>query len=395
MTGAFYLGLMLRNSRWVGMPWIAVLLLMSAGVAYNLASVKMVPLMLSFVMLSFGLGNIIWLNLLLCGAVWWRRWGTAVAARLAWYHHDLAKPLLVWPLVGFIVGLLGLAVLDAVALLWVKLATEIVPWSSTAMIGIALTLSCIQRLRLQRSVLAGHVTIASAFCTLLATWLGCAIQINVAVWGFHLPLFLALWCMLLLGFESEWGARWVGIPGLDRTRQPVAWWLVITSPAVLVALVVFPPVSLGELLLILSVFSGVCAYIGWQRRQVAWLFVAMSALVVALHMPWLFWVPLHDMSRLVPVYALQLAGTMWVAGWLRSRVEHSECRQALNGQQLLLATLALGTWIWHACQGLMSLMGLTAPREQVEIGEALIAMAAPLLLIAFGAQQVRRTQRAA
>lgn len=34
----------------------------------------------------------------------------------------------------------------------------------------------------------------------------------------------------------------------------------ITSPAVLVALVVFPPVSLGELLLILSVFSGVRLY---------------------------------------------------------------------------------------------------------------------------------------
>jgi hypothetical protein len=389
-----YLCLMLRNSRWAGMPWLAVLALLGAGVAYNLAWAQLPKLTIAALFLCVGLGYLAWLNLLLWGAAWWRRHGAAVTTRLAWHDHDLSRPLLVWPLVGLVLGVLLLATLETVAILWAKLATDEIPWASVATIGVAMTLSCIHRLRLQRHAFAGHTTMAAGFCALLAVWLGLAIPFNSTVWGFHLPLFLALWCAVLLGVEILCRhPRWT-IPGLDCIRQPVSRWLVLSAPAAIVSLGLFPQVSTGELLLILTAFGAVSAYLGSQRRQAVWLFVAMSALVVDIHTVWFFWVPVREMPRLISGYAVQLAGLMWLAGWLRSRVERPEVERALYGQQWLLGVLALGTWIWHGGQGLVSLVGHTALPWRVGPGETAMAIAAPLLLIASGIAQARRTRRA-
>jgi len=134
----------------------------------------------------------------------------------------------------------------------------------------------------------------------------------------------------------------------------------LSAPAAIVSLGLFPQVSTGEMLLILTAFGAVSANLGSRRRQVGWLLVAMSALVVALHTVWFFWVPVHEMPRLVSGYAVQLAGLMWLASRLRSRVERPEIERALYGQQWLLAVLALGTWIWHAGQTLAPLVGHAA-----------------------------------
>jgi hypothetical protein len=153
-------------------------------------------------------------------------------------------------------------------------------------------------------------------------------------------------------------------------------------------------VSTGELLLILTAFGAVSAYLGSQRQQVGWLLIAMSALVVELHTVWCFWVPVDEVPRLASVYAVQLAGLMWLAGWLRSRVERPEVKRALYGQQWLLAVLAIGTWIWHASQGLVSLVGHATLPWHIGPVEAVMAIVAPLLLIAFGIAQARLTRRA-
>jgi hypothetical protein len=290
--------------------------------------------------------------------------------------------------------MLVVALLETLAILWANLATDL-PWASIATIGVAMTLSYVHRLALRGDALAGHATIASGFCTLLAVWLGLAVPFNSAVWGFHLPLFLALWCAVLLGVEIEWRPpRWA-IPGLDFIRQRVVRWLVLSALAAVVSLGLFPQVSTGELLLILTAFGAVSAYLGSRRRQAVWLFVAMSALVVELHTVWFFWVPVHEMLRFMSAYAVQLAALMWLAGWLRSRVERPEVGRALYGQQWLLAVLALVTWIWHGGQGLAPLVGHAALTWRAGPAETVMAMAAPLLLIAFGIAQARRTQRAA
>jgi hypothetical protein len=67
---ALYLFLMLRNSRWAGMPWLAVLALLGGGVVFNLAWVQGPDLTTSTLLLCMGLGSLAWLNLLLWGVSW-------------------------------------------------------------------------------------------------------------------------------------------------------------------------------------------------------------------------------------------------------------------------------------------------------------------------------------
>jgi hypothetical protein len=391
---AFYLCLMLRHSRWSGMTWLATLLLLGAGVSYNLAWAELSDLTSSALILSGGLGYLAWLNLLLWGASCWRRCGAALAARLAWHEHDLSRPLLAWTLVGFIMSIAGLVSLETIAVLWAELAIDGVPWAAIVIVGGAMTLSCAHRFGLRRDVLAGHAMIASGFCTLLAGWLGLACQFGSTVWGFHLPLFWALWCAVLVGVEIGGQLHKWTIPGLSSLRQPISQWLVLSTPAVMVILGVFPSVSTGEFLLILSLFGGVSAYLGYGRRQAGWLFIAMSTLVIELHTVWFFWGSLHAITHLAAGFALQLAGLTCLAGWLRSRVERSEVRQALCRQQWLLTILALSTWLWHGFKALIPLIEDAVIPWHIGLSDKVMAIAALLLLIIYGTVQARHTRRA-
>ena len=392
-ASALYLFLMLRHSSWPGMPWLAAFTLLGAGASSNLAWAQLREPSTAVIFLCVGFGYLAWLNLMLRGVSGWRRHGDAIPTRLAWRNHNLSPSLLAAALTGLGVAILVFIFLEALSILWLGLARDL-PWAAIAVIGAALTLSCYHRLALRRDALAAHATIIAGSCALFAVWLGLAIQAGSRVWGFHLPLFFALWCVVLLGVAIEWRPR-RAIAELDFIRQRLAPWLMLSAPAAIASLTIFPQASTGEVLLILLASSAASAYLGHQRRQAAWLFTAMSALVAALHVVWCFWAPLHELPRYLSGYAVQLAVLMWLAGWLRNRVERPELGRALQAQQWLLGALALGAWLCHSGQGLAPLIGHGNLAWRMGLTEILLAMAAPLVLIAFGIAQAKRTQQAA
>src|SRR5262249_25298254 len=101
---ALYLFLLLRNSAWVGWPWIAVGTLTCAGLVYNATAPWAQATGLVLWLPSVGMaipwgragGEIVWANMLLLGLMAWRRYGPVVACRLGWQAQSLTLPLLIW-----------------------------------------------------------------------------------------------------------------------------------------------------------------------------------------------------------------------------------------------------------------------------------------------------------
>jgi hypothetical protein len=427
---AVYLFLMLRHSIWKGFPWLVVLTLTSAGMALNVAWLwptspvlaLSLPVVGLHVPLLFVLGSVVWTNVLLLGASVWRRYGhhctthhgpmrpahvLSLSDRLGWQPHDLATPLLFWASVCIHLGVLVLAVVDAGSILLPALGLEAAPWTAAVLLGGLLILSCLHLLWLQRDSWASHVVMASVFCTLLAVWLG------IAAYPLHLPMFLALWSMILIVVDRVWKVQPWRDEGVSPLRHCLSAWLVWSALAAVAVWVLFPQVQLGERLLTLGILSGVAVYLGWQRHHSGWLFAAMTMLLLQLHGWWLFRVPPGQIARLFPWYALQLAGLTWCALWLRDRLRHAvDARRETDGPErphtlrlrallqalswLLapLAVLALLAWTLHALAVYHALAAVQAPQWFMGIGDVAVAVCALLLLIALGIRQAWFTQRA-
>jgi hypothetical protein len=404
---AFYLFLMLRHSAWPGFPWLAVLTLMCAGLAYNIAWLwrfsfgLLLPVPMFYLPLPFCfvLSAGVWLNGLLGGAFLWQRYGHAVSSRLSWHYYELDRPLGWWPSAVLRLGVVIFAAIQAATILWSTPVTNLTQWSSGVLMGCILTLSCLHMLEVKRDSRSSHVVMASLLCTLFAVWWGTA-----ARW-WHLPLFLALWSAMLFAATVVWKIKPWRLPWLALMRQSISIWLVCSLPAATVLWGLFQQVPLGERLITLGIVGGVAAARGWQRRQSGWLFAAMSVLVIQLHAGWLFWVPLHQIGSLFPWYALQLAGLTWAGLWLRNRVTrivkaHGEAgplqavERALSWLLAPLAILSLGTWIAHAFQVADHLVATHVSQWFMSSGEMGAAMGAAVLLMAFGIRQARSTQRA-
>ena len=404
---ALYLFLMLRHSAWPGFPWLAVLTLMGAGLAYNIAWlwrfsfgwVLPVPMFYLPLPFCFVLGAGVWLNGLLGGAFLWRRYGHAVASRLSWQYYELDRPLGWWPSAVLRLGVLIFAAIQAATILWSTPVTNRTQWSSGVLMGCILTLSCLHMLGVKRDSRSSHVVMVSLLSTLLAVWWG-----TVARW-WHLPLFLALWSAMLFAATVVWEIKPWRLPWLALMRQSISIWLVCSLPAATILWGLFYQVPLAERLITLGIVGGVVAARGWQHRQSGWLFAAMSVLVIQLHAGWLFWVPLRQIGLLFPWYALQLAGLTWAVLWLRNRVTriveaHGEAgplqavERALSWLLAPLAILSLGAWIAHAFQVADHLVAARVSQGFMSPGEIGAAMGAAVLLMAFGIRQARSTQRA-
>ncbi len=381
-AATFYLVLMLRNSAWSGFPWLAVLTLMSTGIAFGLA--WLFPAVDVIIPLRFVLGTVVWANVLLLGVSMWRRYGTEWSARLRWPSHDVVTPLLMWPSVWVHLWVALLALMEAVVILLP--ITEMVQWSSAVLTGGVLTLSCFHILWLRRNAWHSHLGMAALLCTLLAAWLGTAARL------FYFPLFLALWSVMLLLLDIVGTHRpWRDLL-MARMRQSCSIWLA-WSPLAAVVVWILLPQPLGERLLTLGIIGGVMACLGWRRQHPGWWLAAMAILVVQLHMGWLFYIPLDRLVRLMPWYALQLAGLTWAALWLRCRMQDA-VEQALSWLLRPLAVLAPLAWAWHALYVCVHLLDVRPPPWLMGSGEVIVAIAALLLLIALGIRQVRLTQRA-
>jgi hypothetical protein len=223
---ALYPFLLLRNTTWPGLAWLAVATLTASGLLA--AGVPVGGLW------DFGPGGIAalaWLNLLLLLIPWWRSRGRTVAAWLSWRQADLAPPLF-WIPFAVLVLLLGQLALLEFNLLWgwtPPLESGFWPLTGSAVLLAATAGHAVVR-RSDTSTV--QVLLAALGAVLGAALLDLRVPLTV------LPLVVAGWAGALLLAWRYGPRRWA-----------------VFRPALEPWLIGLPVLSLG-LLFVVSGFSG-------------------------------------------------------------------------------------------------------------------------------------------
>jgi hypothetical protein len=267
MTGAFspaaafagltpYLFLLLRNTAWPGLAWLAVATLTASGLLASLA--------LEGEWLTGGRGMaavsgeniaaLVWLNLLFLLMPLWRRHGRVLARWLGWRQDDLATPLFWLPFAALVLLLMRLWWVES-ALLWAGMSpSEQSPW---ALAGIALLLAAT----------AGHA------CKIRPEWpqaqilllalpaVVVAVLLDLALPSAWLPLAVALWDGILL---LAWRM------GPDRPevwRSALKIWLALLPGASIALLFVVPGLGWASVTVTLLVLATVTLAQGWWQGQ--------------------------------------------------------------------------------------------------------------------------------
>jgi len=407
---AVYLLLMLRNSARAGFPWVAALLLNTAGMTFNVVWLEprqfwFYPELASRALMpSFGclLGNLLWTNLLLQVVPLWRRHEEALSARWNWHPNDPATPFLIWPSVFFSLWLAQFFVLEAPGMNILSFAPPLAGTSSV-LTGILLTLSFLHLRWLHRAQWESHAVLFAVFTTFLTGWLVLFPHPS------HLSLFPASWSAMLLAAYSVWEAKGEGAEARPL-RQALSLWLIPSLIAAMAASILLPRVPLSERLAALAISMGVAAGLGRQRQQHGWFLAAILMATVLLHGWPLLWIPLPRVALLLPWYALQSALWMWLLLWCGNRLQrHLEKQKevdapgtehhALLGKivQLLsrawpaITVLALGEWMLHEIFLILTLAGTNRPQWLAGTGDAAAALGAALLLLLVGLRQARKS----
>jgi len=389
---ALYLLLLLRNSAWPGLAWLAVAALTASGVVAS-GALEWVWQVLNDrrgVPLNGVIAALLWLNLLFLLGALWRCYGSWVAQRLGWRQSELATPLF-WVPFAVLLGLLSLLLwLEASALVWDG-AWVRAP-SSGRLTGFAILLAATAGhtgwLRPVR--VTAHVLVLALSAAGLAVWLELAMPLP---W---LPLAAALWHSVLLLAWRYSPPRWeVGRSVLDP-------WLTA-----------LPGLSLGFMLLLLVTDSAwlVCTLTllllavatllrgGWQGRRF-WLQAGLGLALAGAHTAWLAAAPAPGWSlwvALAPWYALQavllLLAFLAVRRWLRAVPEQAnpaDANAVMRGADVAFSVnealrwlLALGLF-WLAIHGGAVVIALTgwgpSPWRFGAVIDSLAAGAAVLLL---------------
>jgi hypothetical protein len=389
---AGYLLLLLRNSAWPGFAWLVGLTLTWTGVAYSLGRYAGKPLTLSPEALKgLAVTTLLWANLLLLGASWWRRYGERCTVRLGWQPADLQTPLLAGAFSLFSLWLVVLSGWDAAAIL--------IPAGEPAavLLGGLLSVSLFHGLYQWRSRPAAHGFILAVFGTLLA------------VWGlfrpFHLPLLLALWGVALVALSPVVSAAGEGLRSL--LGQALLSWLSVSPVAALVALVALSGVAFSERLLTLAVVAGNTALLGWRWRQQHWLLVTAILVVVLLHGIWLLWVPPDRVFLLLPWTALQLALLTGVLRWLTGRwlpqQEGTAPAEATTAALFLatllqvtpwVAALAVTEWVLYSLNFAFTLTAGLPPQRLAGAWDSVAVLLCAAVLVALGIREARRSRHA-
>ncbi len=394
---AGYLLLMLRNSAWKGFPWLAVLGLVGAGLVFNgtiLDGFRLAQYPIPDI--GFTLANGLWANALLLGVRWWGRYGQDLALRLGWRSADLARPLETYALVLLGFWLAAVAALETSALLAIQGVTPSFAGVAVLTAAALLTLSFVHAFGLRQDPLRAHGIIIAVFLSFAAAWLGVAPSIS------HLPLLLACWSVALLIPHSLWESRGWGGEKVRVLREALSAWVRYSTLVALLALVVVPEMPVVERLAALAVMTGVTAGLGSLRRARGWITAAMVLLVVFLHSWPLVWIPVQQVSLLLPWYALEMvilsAGLLGLKLKRARRQEKSRAAEERQGGGLdLLAHVSqlLPLWIGLALvegslHGLGVVLGVLATGQPewlfggLDAGAFLMAAA---LLVFFGVRQ--------
>ncbi|WP_295402455.1 hypothetical protein [uncultured Thiocystis sp.] len=301
-----YVWLLLRNTAWPGMAWLAVAALTGSGMlATGILSWQ--PLGITLALL--------WLNLLFLLGTLWRRHGPRLASALGWRGADLATPLF-WSPFALLVLLVLLA--SALALKvggwWLTPAPLAVGDQVSTGVVFLLALTAGHAFRRQAGRLQAHL-----FLLALTTLIGVALR-ELAMPPSQFALAVALWNgALLLAWRD--GSR-----SSDRWREALNLWLHLL-PAVAIALLFVQPdldgwtVTLTLMTLAWTMLAG-----GWWRGEKVWMTIGLALALIASDAIWLAGAEsfaLVTMRGLSPWFAAQTL-VWWLAlsrfqWWLESR----------------------------------------------------------------------------
>jgi hypothetical protein len=327
-----YLFLLIRNSAWIGFPWLAAAALTAAGLALAgwwtapLTEGRWQPLTAATMFASLA-----WLNLLLAAIPVWRRRGPALAEWLGWRRNDLERPLLAGSATALLATLGALAAIEG---LWVLGAAP--PFDASASLGLAtmaqsaIGLSAIglsaMGLALAASFLHANrvepgLVFAQAFLVALLAAVISALMLFLD--PRHVPLAIALWGTGLLAVSRQ-RARTESPSAFARALDSAVGMWVRTVPVAAAALAVLvPALSVSERLVVLAVVLAHVAGIGWWQQRRQWLAVAALLALGLEHAIWLLWLPAAELDRALPWYALTGAANVWLLLWLTARLERA------------------------------------------------------------------------
>lgn len=401
-TGALYLFLMLRNSVWVGFPWLATSLLTWAGVRFTKAWLwqfyNMEPLFL------LAACHLIWANILLQAVPWWRQYGDTLSVRWQWRTPNIVTPFLVGPTLL----LLSWALYFLVEVIGPPSPSSLDPalsrWLPICLIEGMLALSFFHLWWLHRAKWETHVVLVSLFCTFLVAWRGGVAQL------FHIPLFFTLWSAAVFLTHFLWEKHQWGVEQLQPLRHPLSRWVAPSLVVAIVATLAYPELPLAERLGTLTVLIGITISLSWQRQQLPWFLTAGVLLLVFVHMWPLLWVPSSQIELLLPWYALQLSALAWVLLWpsamLRQRFPAKnttdEKLSTKTGLRLVasllshawpaIALLTVLEWGLHTLF-LVSSLTTTGQPQWLSRADTSASLSAVALLLALGLRQARQSQQ--
>jgi hypothetical protein len=291
-----YLLLLLRNTAWPGMAWLAVAMLVGSGL---LAAGALEWNWWGRGDWQFGSGGglaavLVWLNLLFLLVPLWSRHGRRLVRWLSWRQDGLAAPLFWIPFATLVLLLARLLSVEAGGLLWdgaLRLGH-----SSWTLSGLALLLAATagHAFYLRPEPWTAHVLLTALGALLLAILLDLAMPL---VW---VPLVVALWAggLLLIGRHgpSHWAVwrssldKWlVLLPALSLCLLPLtaeANWVIGTATLLLLALV-----ALAR---------------GWWREDRQWLQLGLLLALAGGYAIWLSGaLSFAALAGLAPWYAAQ------------------------------------------------------------------------------------------
>ena len=310
--------LLLRNTVWPGMAWLAVATLTAGGLLAGIEPEWWDPL-------SDGRGAgavlggcavaLVWLNLLFLLIPLWRRYGGTLARWLGWRRNDLAEPLFWLPFAALLVVLARVWWLEF-GLFWSAPAAEPAPWG---LVGVALLLAATAGHALKRRPEApqAHVLLLALQAVAVAIWFKLRLPL---AW---LPPAVALWDGALL---LVWR---YGPYRLAVWRSALELWLTLLPAASVALLFVVPGLRwTGATATLFALAVVTLAQSWWQGQSVR----LKLGLLLALLGGYAIW--LADAAAFAPASLLGLApwyALQTVLLWLALEVARPKLDAWLNG----------------------------------------------------------------
>ncbi|MFZ4791051.1 MAG: hypothetical protein ACOYMW_09205 [Candidatus Competibacteraceae bacterium] len=286
-----YLFLLLRNTAWVGMAWLAVIALTGSGLL-AVGGLVLNPLTATVALF--------WLNLLWVLIPLWQRYGLTVAGWLQWRQHSLEPPLFWVPFTALVVLLAYAIRLQGTGWWWYSVPLPGQFWI-LAGVSVLLTATAAHAFWLRQNPLQAHTLLAAGTTTVSAVLLA----LHVPPGSF--PIVVVLWhggLLLAWRYGPHSGEAW---------HEALNLWLYLLPPAALVLLFVTPGFNWGWCALTLALLGGSVMARGVWQADFLWLKRGLILLLAGSYAIWLTDANLWTCISLAPWYALQ-TGLLLAAG---------------------------------------------------------------------------------